>query len=180
MNLANLNRQLGNVIRMGAITEQDGDRVRVKTGDNVTPWIPWLVARAGEDFSWWAPSIGEQVVLAAPQGDLAQAVVLGSVYQAEKPNDDLNPDVVEIRLQDGATFAYDKSTSTLSVNLPGEATINVEGDLALSVSGDVKVSAKGNAQIISGGSATVQAGSSATLEAKGVVNIKGVAVRLNG
>ena len=47
----------------------------------VTVWLPWLTARAGTVITWSALSLGEQVLLLAPTGDLAQAFVLPAVYQ---------------------------------------------------------------------------------------------------
>ena len=55
----------------------------------VTAWLPWLTARAGTVLTWSAPSLGEQVLLLAPTGDLAQAFVLPAVYRIplEPPTD---------------------------------------------------------------------------------------------
>ncbi len=63
--IAELNRKLANIIRIGLIKEVDYEkaRVRVKVGEFLTDWLPWITARAGEDRSWFAPNIDEQVVI---------------------------------------------------------------------------------------------------------------------
>lgn len=44
--------------------------------------LPWVTPRAGQVSTWSAPSVGEQVVCAAPGGDTAKAIIIGSVYSA--------------------------------------------------------------------------------------------------
>lgn len=57
-------------------------RCRVKLGDNTTDWLPWMAGRAaGKDGSaWWPPVVGEQCLVIAPGGELAQGVVLLGMY----------------------------------------------------------------------------------------------------
>ena len=84
-----LERKLRNVVRPGRIFEVDTERTRVRVAYDVdaegepivTAWLPWLTARAGTVITWSAPSLGEQVLLLAPTGDLAQAFVLPAIYQ---------------------------------------------------------------------------------------------------
>lgn len=87
--VAELERKLANVVRPGRIFEVDTERTRVRVAYDVTlegepvvtAWLPWLTARAGVVMTWSAPSLGEQVLLLAPTGDLAQAFVLPAIYQ---------------------------------------------------------------------------------------------------
>ncbi len=60
-------RLLRNLIRTGVVVEVDLDdgRCRVQTGGIVTDWLQWLTTRAGRSRVWWAPSVGEQVLLLA-------------------------------------------------------------------------------------------------------------------
>lgn len=76
-----LNRRLENLARVGtvlAVRHQHPPRCRIKLGDNTTDWLPWIAGRAaGKDGSaWWPPIEGEQCLVIAPGGDLAQGVVL--------------------------------------------------------------------------------------------------------
>jgi len=52
-NFAALSRMLENLIRLGVIAEVQmvPPRVKVKTGELTTAWLPWLALRAGADCS---------------------------------------------------------------------------------------------------------------------------------
>ena len=84
-------RRVNNVLRLGTVAEvrhAAPARCRVQTGDNLTDWLPWLTLRAGgaqDGTAWWPPVVGEQVLLLAPGGDLAQAVVLPGVFSDQRP-----------------------------------------------------------------------------------------------
>lgn len=85
--LAELERRLANVVRLGTVEalQLDPPAVKVRSGELLTGWRPWAVTRAGEGRSWWPPSVGEQVILLSPGGDTTQAVVLASLYQTAHP-----------------------------------------------------------------------------------------------
>ena len=70
-------RRLENVVRLGTVAEvryETPARCRIKTGDLVTDWLPWTTARAGGDRSWWAPEVGEQVIVLSPGGNTGAGV----------------------------------------------------------------------------------------------------------
>lgn len=75
-------RLLRNLIRTGVVVEVDLDdgRCRVQTGGIVTDWLQWLTTRAGRSRVWWAPSVGEQVLLLAVGGELDTAFVLPGIF----------------------------------------------------------------------------------------------------
>ena len=91
--LSEILRRLANVVRLGAVAEVDlpAARARVRydtdaAGDDIlTAWLPWLTLRAGADRTWWAPTVGEQVVVLAPGGELPQAVILPALYREDHP-----------------------------------------------------------------------------------------------
>lgn len=55
-------------------------KVRVKLGENLRGWLPWLTT-AGHLKTWNPPVVGEQVVVLSPGGDLEQSVVLPEEVQ---------------------------------------------------------------------------------------------------
>ena len=64
--LTECERKIANLLRPAVVAEaryQDSPRVRVKAGDLLSGWLPWLTTRAGADRCWWAPEVGEQVVM---------------------------------------------------------------------------------------------------------------------
>ncbi|GHC17592.1 baseplate assembly protein [Kushneria pakistanensis] len=125
MHPVELARLMQNMIRLGTIAEIDhaAARVRVTTGDLLTEWLPWLESRAGQSRTWNPPTIGEQVVLLAPGGELAGAVVLGAINSNAHPAASDDPNLTRLRLPDGAVIEYDHAASHLRADLPGSAAI---------------------------------------------------------
>jgi len=157
--VAELERRLGNVVRPGVVAEANYTeaRVRVRVGELVTGWLPWLTRRAGGDVDWWAPEVGEQVVMVAPSGELAAAWVLPAGYSDAVPAPADTADVWVVRLADGAELRYDRAASQLTVSLPGDAQVTIDGDAAVSVGGSATVDVGGDLAATAGGQATVDA-----------------------
>ena len=106
---------LAALIRIGTITEVDLDAARctVRYGDpddddpGETPPIRWLAFRAGMTRIWSPPSVGEQVLLLAPDGQLGNAIaVTGIVQDAFPPLGAGEANMIEFA--DGARIAYDR------------------------------------------------------------------------
>lgn len=136
---ADLLRRTANLVRLGTVAEVDlaAARVRVASGDLVTAWLPWLVWRAGDARTWWAPSVGEQVSLLCPSGDPAQGLVLGAVYSSTAPAPSDSADIVTLVCKDGAEIRYDAEHHQLSAVLPAGGKVIVAGDV--DIDGDVAV-----------------------------------------
>ncbi|MDA8444760.1 phage baseplate assembly protein V [Paracidovorax valerianellae] len=88
-------RRIENLARMGtvmAVRHAKPARCRVHVGENTTDWLPWLAGRAAgkKGSDWWPPVVGEQCLVIAPGGDLAQGVVLLGAYsdQMDAPSDE--------------------------------------------------------------------------------------------
>lgn len=54
-----------------------------RAGTFTRNWMPWVTSRAGYDSEWWMPEENEQVVVAAPSGNLALGIIIGTVYRGE-------------------------------------------------------------------------------------------------
>lgn len=115
-----IERRVASMVRLGIVSELDevNARVRVTAGDVTTGWLPWTVGRAGPDRQWTAPEIGEQVIMVAPSGDLAQAVVVGSIYTTQHPAPGTSKDVSATEWQDGAREEYDRQAHTFGLTVP--------------------------------------------------------------
>jgi len=138
--LERLERQMHSIVLLGSIEQADysNARVKVRIGDLVTGWLPWLTHRAGGDVSWHAPEIGEQVMVFSPSGELGNGVVLPALYQSAHPANGNNPDEDIHNYKDGAVIAYNRQTHHLSAVLPAGAstelissTIHFKGKLTL-------------------------------------------------
>lgn len=137
--LADLARRLANLIRPGLIAEADyaRARVRVRAGELLTDWLPWLTHRAGGDVTWWAPEVGEQVLILSPDGEPAQAWVLpaGFSQAAAAP---ANRETVHVtRYQDGAVIQYDREAHKLTATIPGDVELTATGSVTCTATGAV-------------------------------------------
>ena len=145
--LADLRRRLAAVARLGLVAEVDLERARVRvdydrdaSGNPVqTGWLPWLAGMAGADRSWRPPSVGEQVAVLSPGGDLAGGIVLGSLYRSAHPAPASAATGHLVEYRDGAVIAYDSDTHELRAALPEGATVRLESPGGVSITGDVAV-----------------------------------------
>jgi phage baseplate assembly protein V len=172
--LADLQRRLANLIRVGVVAELDAAaaRVRVSVGAITTDWLPWLTARAGADRTYWAPEPGEQILLLAPSGELAQAVVLPAIYQSAHPAPADAQTIHRTVYSDGTVVEYDRAAHKLTAAVKGSAEISTDTALAASVGTDASVTAGGNIKAAAGGSLDATAATA--------VNISAPAINLTG
>ncbi len=118
--LAELARLIENLVRLGTIAEVDVAkvRVRVKSGDITTTWIPWLALRAGTSKEWDPPTVSEQVVLLSPSGVLAQGVALVGLFSDANPANGDREGLHRRTYPDGAVVEYDFVAHVLRATLP--------------------------------------------------------------
>lgn len=128
-------RLLRNMIRTGVVVEIDLDdgRCRVQTGGIVTDWLQWLTARAGRSRSWWAPSVGEQVVIFAIGGELDTAFVLPGIFSDDHPAPSASADAFHITFPDGAVIEYEPETGALTVSGIKTADVTASDSIAVTV-----------------------------------------------
>jgi len=110
-------RAIRNLIRTGVVTAVDLDEglCRVQTGGIQTTWLNWLTSRAGRSRTWWAPSVGEQVLILAVGGELDTAFVLPAIFSDDHPAPSASADAFHIAFPDGAVIEYEPETGALSV-----------------------------------------------------------------
>lgn len=128
-------RLLRNMIRTGVVVEIDLDdgRCRVQTGGIVTDWLQWLTGRAGRSRSWWAPSVGEQVVIFAIGGELDTAFVLPGIFSDDHPAPSASADAFHITFPDGAVIEYEPQTGALTVSGIKTADVTASDSIAVTV-----------------------------------------------
>jgi phage baseplate assembly protein V len=148
-NTAELLRLINNLVRLGTIAEVDHDaaRVRVQIGELLTAWLPWLEARAGTTRTWSPPTVGEQVVVLSPGGDLAAAVVLTGLYQDAHPAPSDDENLIGRWYPDGTRIEYDHDAHRLLIHCVGDIHLEVEGNLTATVGGDMKATVAGVATV---------------------------------
>jgi phage baseplate assembly protein V len=121
-------RVLANLIRLGTVSEVDAAtaRVKVQIGDDVeTDLVHWAASRAGSTRKWSCPSVGEQVLVFCPFGDLAQAIPALSLYQDAHPAPSGEANVERVAFPDGSLVEYDSASHTLTVSVSAAGNVIV-------------------------------------------------------
>ena len=137
---ADIERRLQNLIRVGTVHEINGDKASVDMGDGwITEALPWTVRRAHGDIEWWAPEVGEQVVVLSPGGVIEDGVIAWSLYQSDHPAPANSPDMHVVQYKNGASVTHNRAT----------------GDMVFDVKGAFKVSAGGAVSIAAAGAVTL-------------------------
>ncbi|WP_265045412.1 MULTISPECIES: phage baseplate assembly protein V [unclassified Wolbachia] len=139
--IAELNRRLANIIRIGLVKEIDYEkaRVRVKVGEFLTDWLPWITCRAE---SWSPPNIDEQVVVLSPFGELSLGVVLPAIYQEKYPPPENKKEINSVKFQDGTKLSYDKENHYLEIEVVDKITLKVEGSSVEMTKDGIKLKAQ--------------------------------------
>lgn len=125
MDITELERRLSNLIRIGTIEAADYDNALVLVDCNgvSTNWLPWMTRRAGGDLEWWAPEVGEQVLVIAPSGLLEAAVVLPALYSSQHPEPSKTPNIHRINYANGDSIEHNRATGAWSLNCSGQAQV---------------------------------------------------------
>jgi len=131
--VAELLRLIHNLIRLGTIAEVDhaSARCRVQIGELTTARLPWLELRAGETRTWNPPTLGEQVLVLSPGGDLSAGVVLAGLYRQAHPAPVVSGGLWHIVMPDGAVIEYDHAAHHLRAILPGSAEVTAPGGMTI-------------------------------------------------
>jgi len=122
LTISELERRLLNIIRIGTIASVDlaAETVRVKLNEtHTTGDLPWQTQRAGNVRTWSPPSVGEQVMLFSPAGDLTQAVVCPSLFQSAHPAPSHSGDEHVTDYGDGTVISYDTKQHKLRIDVAG-------------------------------------------------------------
>lgn len=112
-------RRLANLVQIGRVSDVDTARglAVVDMDGPATDWIPWVTLRAGGDRTWWCPEVGEQVLVVAPSGELASAVIVGALYQDAHPEPADSDDVHRTVYKDGTVVEYDRAAHQYKIDV---------------------------------------------------------------
>lgn len=133
----------GQLIRLATVKSVDlpaGKCVAKIDDDTETGSIKWLERRAGATKTWTPPTVGEQIVLLCPDGELSGAVVLGSLSseQFTAPGATLT-ELIEFK--DGALISYDPESHKLTAKLPAGSEVELTAE-TIKITGDVEITGK--------------------------------------
>ena len=146
--IIDLLRRLENMIRIGTIIDVDlsGEipLYRVKTGELETDWIAATVRRAGTAKTSHAYTVGEQVVMLSPSGDLGAALISHALNSDANPAPDNHATRDRVKYPDGAVIEYDPETHQLKADVVGSSIVMDRNRILLSSNGStIELSASG-------------------------------------
>jgi phage baseplate assembly protein V len=138
--LPDMERRVANMVRLGKVSAVDlaNARVRIKSGDIETAWLPWSTGRAHPAKRRWdPPAVGEQVVMLSPTGDLRQAVVMPGVFQDNAAAPSSSGDKDATVYSDGTVIEYDRAAHALTADLQGTKLFADRNKIELTIGGTV-------------------------------------------
>jgi len=143
------------LIRLGTVASVDlaGARCTVRIDEDAeSPPLRWIETRMGATRTWSPPSIGEQVLVLCPAGEIAAGIVLRGVASDAHPAPGTTLREL-IRFADGAEIAYDPESHELEAVLPSGATAMLVADGGITITGDITLTGKLTASddVIAGG-----------------------------
>lgn len=117
--------------------------VRVEVDGQLSGWMPLATIGAGQVRVWIPPSVGEQVLVACPDGDLDAGMVVARLHQnlwpAAAP---LVPDALTctiIAFDDGGLITYDIANSRLQITLPQGGCVEAAAPAGFALTGSVEI-----------------------------------------
>lgn len=132
------------IVRLGRVMSVDlaAARCTVSFDDDAeSPPLRWMEARMGATRTWSPPSVGEQVILLCPAGEIAAAVVLRGLVSDAHPAPGTSTREL-IQFEDGAIIAYDPAAHKLEAVLPAGGTISLVADGGIAITGDITLTGK--------------------------------------
>ena len=144
MDNTELNRRLSNMISIGRVESVDYGTAtaRVRIGGNLTADLPMMAPRAGGNRSWAPFEEGEQVIIAAPSGNLASGAIIGALYSDHGAAPGDRAGLHRTVYSNGAVIEYDRDANHFRMDLAGgSVTISAPGGITITgnvtVQGDV-------------------------------------------
>jgi phage baseplate assembly protein V len=161
--ITELERRVSNLIKSGIVESIDYIKYKCRVRINgvlLTDPIPWIECRAGKNRTWNPPSLGEQVVVFCPSGELDNGYVLTGVNLSTNTPPSTDEFVHQITYFDGTVISYDRGSHSLNITQPA-----IGSSLNITVAGNTTINSTGNTLIEASGNATLSAGLIARIEA---------------
>ncbi|MDK2594635.1 phage baseplate assembly protein V [Pseudoalteromonas obscura] len=203
---SDMQHRFAKLISIGTVEEVDYElaRVKVRIGEWLTAKLPWLTHQAAQDMTWQAPEVGEQVLVIAPSGDMAQGIILGSLYANahEQPHFKMNhvvdatsvtgdelvkglsavgadsrEHVQRTHYQDGAIVQYDREKHAYDIFVP-ESQGDNPAQINIFSGGEVNIECKQNANVLVHGETDINGKKNISITATEALNLTGKSVHI--
>ena len=119
-----LKRQVSEIIRLAQVTEIniENSTLTCESEGLIQADIPFFTFRAGEDQTYWLPSVGELGYLLSPSGNTGNAVFLPGIFYDTFPAADTNPAVAKRVYRDGQTETVDTEETQYTYQIGQDGT----------------------------------------------------------
>ncbi len=118
------------MVRTGTVSavfpERDTARVTFDDKDGTSsPELHILHRYSGKNKDYWIPDIGDQALCLFNNNDknFSTGWILGTYFTDKQPPQVASPDIMRLDFADGTYIEYDRSSSTLTVNVAGPVII---------------------------------------------------------
>lgn len=131
--LDELSRRIAGILRVGVVAEIDYEhtRLRVQSGDILTGWLPWPGHLGRNRVDWMPLKRGQQVLMAAPSGDPALAVIVALLHVGNDPPPSTDETQDIVRFRSGSMVVHDAETGDLTLTGARHITIKAAGDVTI-------------------------------------------------
>ena len=147
---AEQDRRIANAVRAGVIDSVDLAAGRARVRLNEDGWtsndLPWVELAAGAGLRTWSPpTVGEQILVLAPSGELAAGYILRGVNSDAHPAPAQDGQLTRAQWADGARDDYHAGDHVRTISVPA-------GGRVIILCGDSEI-------IVDDGEVTIQAAS---------------------
>jgi len=127
---AEADRRIAGIANIGIVAAVFADgTASVDMGGLVTAPLAVGMLRAGGMQVWWMPTVGEQVLVAAPSGDMARGVIVCGILAGNAPSSDVSVPMIDLR---GGEMVIKGSKLVIEADLDVTGRMDITGDVALS------------------------------------------------
>jgi len=145
--------KIGDLLRLGLVSSVDlsSGTAEVQCGEITSPACPW-VELAGNFRTWRPPTVGEQVLLLCPEGDIAGGIILRGLLSTSfpAPASDENHHLIGA---DGLTIKL--TSEGIVIEAPGDVEITgdvkITGNLSVDGDADITGTATADQDVVGGG-----------------------------
>lgn len=181
MRVADLERRVASMMRVGTVAELDeGESLaRVQVGELLLGWLPWAQRRMGDAREYWAPVVGEQVLVMSPGGDTRLGVITMSLASDAFPLPASSAAVHRVEYADGSAVEFDGGDGTFSVVAKGDVAVQADGDVTVDAGGSITAKATRDVTVDAGGKLAGSAGTTAEISAGASLKLSAPSITLD-
>lgn len=181
MRVADLERRLASILRIGTVAELDEAEslARVQVGELLLDWLPWAQRRLGDAREYWAPVVGEQVMVLSPGGDSRLGVITLSLASDAFPLPASSAALHRVEYADGSSVEFDGNAGTFAVVATGDVTVAADGDVTVDAGGKIAATAGGDITVDAGGKLAGSAATTAEISAGASMKLSAPSITLD-